>query len=54
MPSWTFLSEIDAEKLLFEVFLGILPIFGSVQPKSECIFPFLYNLIFKQYHLSSP
>ncbi len=22
--------------------------------KSECIFPFLYNLIFKPYHVSSP
>ncbi len=26
----------------------------SVQPKSECIFPFLYNVIFQPYHLSSP
>ncbi len=29
-------------------------IFGSIQPKSECNFPFLYNLIFKPCHLSSP
>ncbi len=28
-------------------------IFGSVQPKSECIFLFLYDFIFKPYHLSS-
>ncbi len=51
---WLFCPKFDAEKLLFEAILGILCIFRSVQPKSECNFPFLYNLIFKPYHLSSP
>ncbi len=45
--------KFDAEKLLFEAFFGILRIFGSVQPKGECTFVFLYNLIFKPYHLSA-
>ncbi len=44
-----FCSKFDGEKLLFEASFGIMRIFGSVQPKSECIFPFLYNLIFKPY-----
>ncbi len=54
MPSGLFYPKFDAEKLLFQAFFGILRIFGSVQPKSECIFLFLYNLIFKPDHLSSP
>ncbi len=29
-------------------------LFGSVQHKSECTFPFLYNLIFQPCHLLSP
>ncbi len=32
----------------------IMRIYGCVQPKSECIFPFLYNLIFQLYHLLTP
>ncbi len=39
--------KFDTEKLLFEAFFKILRIFGSVQYKSECIFLFLYNLIFQ-------
>ncbi len=54
MPLRTFCLKFDAEKLLFEAFFGILSIFGSIQPKSECNFPFLYNLIFPPYHLSRP
>ncbi len=53
-PRRLFGPKFYSKKLLFEPFFGILPIFGSVQPKRECIFPFLYNLIFKPYHLSSP
>ncbi len=53
-PRRLFCPKFDVEKLLFEAFLGIMRIFGSVWPKSECIFPFLYNFIFKPYHLSSP
>ncbi len=53
-PRRLFCPKFDAEKLSFEAFFGILHIFGSVEPEGECIFPFLYNLIFKQYHLSSP
>ncbi len=42
-------------KNLFEAFFfGILRIFSRIQPKSECNFLFLYQLIFKPYHLSSP
>ncbi len=52
-PRRLFCPKFDAEKLFFEAFLGKLRIFGSVQPKSECNFSFLYNLIFKPYHLSS-
>ncbi len=48
-----FCPKFDSKKLSFEPFFGIMRIFGSVQPKSECNFPFLYNLIFKPY-LSSP
>ncbi len=47
-----FCPKFDAKKLSFEAFLGKMRIFGSVQPKRECNFPFLYNLIFKPYHLS--
>ncbi len=54
MPSQTFCPKFDAEKLLFETFYGIMRIFGSVHPESECNFPFLYNLIFKPYHISRP
>ncbi len=55
MPSQTLLLKFDAYKPLFELFFGIMCIFGSIQPKSECNFPFLYNLIFKPYyHLSRP
>ncbi len=62
MPSQTFCPKFDGEKLLFEAFFWdnayfffeIMHIFGSIQPKSECIFPFLYNFIFKPYRLSSP
>ncbi len=43
-----------SEQLLFETFFGIMHILGSGQPKSECIFLFPYNFIFKPYHLSSP
>ncbi len=44
------------EFLNFRNFNGkyLVTIFGSVQPKSECNFSFLYNLIFQPYHLSSP
>ncbi len=45
MPSWTFLSKLRCQKLLFEAFFGIMCIFGSVQPKSECNFLFLYKNI---------
>ncbi len=41
MPSRPFYMKFDAEKLLFEAFFGIMRIFGSVYPKSECNFPFL-------------
>ncbi len=52
-PRGLFCLKFDAEKLLFEPFFGIAHIFSSIQPKSECILPFLYNFIFKPYHLSS-
>ncbi len=46
------------EKLLFKAFFGILRIFGNVRHKSECIFLFLYNLIFQlntgDNHMLSP
>ncbi len=44
----------NSQQLLFEAFFGIMRILGSVHPRSECIFPLLYNFIFKPYHLSSP
>ncbi len=44
-PCGLFCPKFDAEKLLFKPFFEITRIFGSVQPKSECNFPFLYNLI---------
>ncbi len=47
MPRRLFCPKFDAEKLLFEAFFEILRIFGNVHPKSESIFPFLYNLIFQ-------
>ncbi len=53
-PRGLFCPKFGAEKLLLDAFFGILRIFASVQPKSECTFSFLYNLIFKPYHLSSP
>ncbi len=53
-PCGLFCSKFDAKRLLFKDFFEIMRIFGSVQPKSECNFPFLYNLIFQPYHLSSP
>ncbi len=46
--------KFDAKELLFETYFGVLRIFGHVQSKTECIFLFLYNLIFQPYHLSSP
>ncbi len=52
-PRELFCPEFDAEKLLFEPFFGIMHIFGSVQPKNECDFLFLYNVIFKPYLLST-
>ncbi len=45
-PCGLFYPKFDTEKLLFEAFFGILCIFGSVHPKSEYIFPFLYDVIF--------
>ncbi len=53
-PCGLFCTKFYAKKLLFEAFFGIMRIFGSVQPKSECNFLFIYNLIFQLYHLSSP
>ncbi len=53
-PRWRSCPKFDAEKLLFKTFFRIMCIFGGVQPKSECNFPFPYNLIFQLYHLSSP
>ncbi len=41
MPLRTFCPKFDAKKLLFEAFFRIVHIFGSVQPISECHFPFL-------------
>ncbi len=52
-PRKLFCPKFDAEKLLFEAFFGIMHIFGSIQPKNGCIFPLLYNFIFKLYHRSS-
>ncbi len=57
-PHGLFCLKFDVEKLLFEAFFGILRIFGSVQHKNECIFLFLYNLIFQlntcDNHMLSP
>ncbi len=41
-PRGLFCPKFDAGKLLFKAFFGIMRIFGSVRPKSECSFPFLY------------
>ncbi len=53
-----FFFEIRCRKTFIWSFFGIWHIFGSVQPKSEYIFPFLYNLIFQlntgDNHVSSP
>ncbi len=53
-----FCPKFNAKKVLFEAFIEILRIFGSIQPESECIFPFLYNLIFQlntgNNHILSP
>ncbi len=53
-PNGLFCPKFDAKKVLFETFFGIMHIFGSVSPKMNAIFPFLCNLIFRPYHLSSP
>ncbi len=53
-PCGLFCLKFDDEKLLFKALFRILRIFGSIQPKSECIFPLLYNFIFRPYHLSIP
>ncbi len=49
MPLRTFFVQNSMLKNFYLelFFFSILHIFGSVQPKSECIFPFLYNLIFQ-------
>ncbi len=53
MPSRTFLYEIRCRKtFIWNFFFGITCIFGSIWPKSECNFSFLYNLLFQLYHLS--
>ncbi len=54
MPSRTFYPKFNAEKLLFAAFFGTMRIFGSIQPKSECIFPLQHDFIFKPYHLLNP
>ncbi len=46
--------KFDAEELLFEAFFGIMHIFGSVHPKSECNFLFLYNLILNRSSFEPP
>ncbi len=57
-PRGFFCPKFDTEKLLYEAFFEILRIFDSAQSKSECIFPFLYNLIFQlitgDNHMLSP
>ncbi len=44
-PRGLFCPKFDAKKLLFEAFFIIMHIFGSVLPKNECNFPFLYKNI---------
>ncbi len=46
-PRRLFCPKFYVKKLLFEAFFRIMCIFDSAQPKSECNFPFLYDLIFQ-------
>ncbi len=43
MPSRTFCLKFDDEKLLFGAFLGIMRIFGRVQPKSKSLLFFILS-----------
>ncbi len=47
MPSRLSCPKFDAEKLLFETFFRNIAYFRQRSAQSECIFPFLYNLIFQ-------
>ncbi len=53
-PHGRFCPKYDTKKLLFEAFFIIMRIFGSVQPESECIFPFQYKIVFQPYPSFKP
>ncbi len=46
---WLLYTEFHAEQLLFEAFLYIIHIFGSVEASRESIFPMLYSIIFQRW-----
>ncbi len=54
MPFWTFLSKIRCRKTYLKLFLGLCVFLAAFSPKGECIFPLMYNVIFKPCHLSRP
>ncbi len=49
-----FCTKFNAEQFLFEAFVDVMCIFGSIQPLSECIFPFQTNIIFQPYQYFKP
>ncbi len=46
---WHFRMKFNSEPLSFKQLFDIIGSFRSVQPESESMFPFQYNIIFKTY-----
>ncbi len=46
---WLFCTKFKSEQLSFEASFDVMRIFGSVDPKSESNFPFLYIIRFQIY-----
>ncbi len=51
---WLFCIKFSAQQLLFEQFFNKIGNFGSIQPKSDSIFPFQYNIILGTYQSFEP
>ncbi len=49
-----FCMEFNAQQLLFEPFLDIMRIFGSVEPSSESTFPLFFIIIFQTHQSLEP
>ncbi len=49
-----FCTKFRSEQLLFEAFLNVMCISGSVEPYIECILPFLYSIIFQPHQSFEP